>query len=214
MATKTVDFETANIAECYLAYIKNHYGMRIRQDAIGDLYRVIFNTITTVLKYQRNKKNPHIGFKLKNEAGDFVFGALLDFHASEGDNDDMGNWTLSFTFNEDDMSECSETYDNYDDMFFAIACGEIRSTMYADFTDNASISEIFTAAFEVLKEQLDAASNTGEEYEIVMPGIFNATVAFEDGQKVYCIIPGANIKQLVKDDKGQSKDSNTVAKAA
>lgn len=219
--SKAVDFSQSNIPEFFVSYIKNQWNMKLSQDVIADFYRVVFNTITTLLKYQRNKNTPHIGFKLMNEAGEFKLGAILDYHAPEGDDDDTGNWTLSFTFNEEDMAELDEVYDNFSDMFFTSASQEIRSTMYGDLVDNVSGTRIFCAAIDVLKSQLDSLSNSGEEIELSMPGVFMACVGFEDGQKVYSIIPGHIIKQQIKDDKGLSRviqfkgaANNTASKAA
>lgn len=217
---KAIDFSKSSIPELYISYIKNNWNMKLSQDNIPDLYRVVFNTITTILKYQRNKNNPHIGFALKNEAGEFRFGAILDYHAPEGDEDDTGNWTLSFTFNEEDMNGLDEVYDNFSDMFFTAACQEVRSTMYGELHDTPSATRLFVAAIDVLLQQLDALSNSGEDIELTMPGIFMACAGFEDGQKVYSIIPGHNIKQQIKDDKGLSKNNvvklpnTTVNKAA
>lgn len=208
-ATKiTVDFEKeSNIPVKYLEYIRDRWDMVLSVDVIPALYRSMFNTITTLLKYQRTKSAPHIGFKLLNEEGEFVFGAVLDFHAPEGDEDDTGNWTLSFTFNEEDMAALDAVYDNLNDMFFAVAQQEIRSSMYGNFQSNIAATKVYVGMIEVIKNQLNALAdaNVGAEIELSMPGIFMACVGWEDGDKVLSIIPGHNIKQQIKDDKGLSK---------
>lgn len=206
--SNAVDFDKTAIPSMFVNMIKDRWNYNISIDVVPGLYRSMFNAIATLLKYQRSKNNPHIGFKLLNEAGEFVFGAILDYHAPEGDSDDTGNWTLSFTFNEEDMTDLNAVYDNHSDMFFTVANHEIRSSMYGNFQTELAATNVYVALVETIAKQLDAISNDPEngEVEITMPGIFMAGVGFEDGQKVFYIIPGHNIKQQIKDDKGLSKD--------
>lgn len=205
MSVKSIDFSESNIPQLYVKYIKDRWCYNSRIDVIPNLYRVMFNSITTFLKYYRTKSKPHIGFKLMDDAGDFYMGAVLDFHAPEGESEDTGNWTLSFTLNEADMKDLDEVYDNFSDMFISVVNQEMHATAFGYFNDSSAATNMFVAMVDVLKEQLDILSNSGDEYELTMPGIFMACVGFEDGQKVYSIIPGHNIKQQIKDDKGLSK---------
>ena len=48
--SKAVDFSQSNIPEFFVSYIKNQWNMKLSQDVIADFYRVVFNTITTLLK--------------------------------------------------------------------------------------------------------------------------------------------------------------------
>ena len=209
MSTKTIEFKDSSIADVFSAYIYDARNMFVPHDSVGDLYRVVFNTIATLLKYQRNKNKPNIGFKLMNDAGEFKLGAILSFHAPEGETDDTGNWTLTFTFNEADMQGLDDVYDNYSDMFFTVANQEVQAAMNGGFATTEYCTYLFVSCIEVLQQQLDTLASGGEDVDITMPGIFMAGVGFEDGEKVYYVTPGHNIKQLIKDDKGLSK-SNVV----
>lgn len=210
--TMSVDFEKSCIAGNFPVYTKQRWNIRISDIYVADLYRCIFNSCATLLKYQRSKSRPHIGLKLMDEDGSFIVGVILDFHEAEGDADDTGNWTLSFTFNESDMEGLDDVFDNFSDMFYTVMAQEIRSGLSANLYSNIDATRFSVAAFKVLQEQLDAMSNNsdGRDVEIVMPGVFVASVGFEEGEKVFSITPGHNLKQQIKDDKGLSKGNNVT----
>lgn len=201
----SITFEESSIPQMYVEYVRDRWAMGVPIDFVTPMYRAMFSTFATLLKYQRNKNNPHIGFKLLNSEGEFIIGVILDYHAPETEDDDTGNWTLSFTFNEADMADLSTVYDNFSDMFYTIANQEVHAAFFGTIETQSAATDLFVAMIEVLKNQLDALANTSNEVEIEMPGIFLASVGFEDGQKVYSIVPGHNIKQQIKDDKGLSK---------
>ena len=202
---KNLEFRETPIASHYVAVIKERWSMDYPENRVAELYRVIFNSIATMLKVNRNKNNPRIGFKLLNDAGEFRLGAILEYQKAEESEEDTGNWVLSFTFYEEDMKDLNDCKDNMFDSFFTIADHEMYSTTCGHFVDGEVITDMFSAAIESLKSQLSDIADSGEEVVITLPGVFEASVGFEEGQKVYAIVPGHNIKQLIKDDKGLAR---------
>lgn len=199
------DFEETSIPNHFCATIKERWGMDFFYKRAPEFYRVLFDSIAVMLKANRNKSKPRIGFKLLNDAGEFRLGAILDYEVNEENEDDTGNWILSFTFNEEDMKDLNDCKDNMTDTFATIADHELYSTMYGHFVEESAITNMFSAAIESLKSQLSSMADSGEEYKIVLPGVFEASVGFEDGQKVFAIVPGHNVKQIIKDDKGLAR---------
>lgn len=203
---KTLDFNETSIPSYFLLNIKERWGMNFPLNRVPEFYRVIFNSIATYLKHNRSKSSPRIGFKLVNDAGEFRFGAILEYQKPEdGEAEDTGNWVLSCTFYEDDMKNLDVCIDNMSNTFTTIVDGEIFSTMYGHMTESSVATNMFTAAIESLKDQLSKMADSGEEVEVSLPGVFKASVGFEDGQKVFAIVPGHNVKQIIKDDKGLAK---------
>ena len=202
---KVLEFNESPIPSHYILTIKERWGMDYPENRVAELYRVIFNSIATMLKVNRNKNNPRIGFKLLNDAGEFRLGAILEYQSGEESEEDTGNWVISFTFYEDDMKDINDCKDNMFDSFTTIADHEMYSTTYGHFTEESAITNMFSAAIEVLKDQLSSIADSGEECKITLPGVFESSIGFEEGQKVYAIIPGHNVKQLIKDDKGLAR---------
>lgn len=201
----TIAFDKTPIPANFVVHIKDRWGINFNNAASPGMYIVFMNSIATFLKYQKSKATPHIGLKLLTNEGKFFMGATLDYHAPEGDDDDTGNWTLSFTFNEGDLLECDAIFDSMNDMFTTVVAKEISSVIYGSVHDNTCIAMLFESCVDVLKQTLDSMSNDGSDAEIVYDGIFTASVGFEEGQKFYAITPGEIIKQLIKDDKGNEK---------
>ena len=57
-----------------------------------------------------------------------------------------------------------------------------------------------STAVKTIKEFLDANADETEEVELVLRGIFTASVVYEDGKKVMSLVPGECIKQVIKND--------------
>lgn len=199
------DLEETSIPNYFTNTIKERWGMDFYYKRVPEFYRVLFDSIAVMLKANRNKNKPHIGFKLLNDAGEFRLGAILDYEVAEDSEEDTGNWVLSFTLNEEDMNNLDDCKDNMTDTFATIADHELYSTMYGHFAEDSAITNMFSAAIESLTNQLSSMADSGEEYKVVLPGVFEASVGFEDGQKVIAIVPGHNVKQIIKDDKGLAR---------
>ena len=51
-----------------------------------------------------------------------------------------------------------------------------------------------------IKKWLEANAVEGEEVGVELDGIFQASVAVENGEKVFSLVPDGEIKKLIKDD--------------
>lgn len=208
MEIKKLTLDESNIASIFTTRVKERWNIVFNQNRFADLTGVLLKCTAIFLKYKRNKANPRTGLKLVNENGNFYFGAILDYHAPGDDAEDAGNWTLSWTLDEADMADITDIYDSQDGMWFDICAHELYQLMYAELRDNRGIAAIFETIVDSIKEMLDAASNGGAEVNVEHTGIFDASVGFEEGAKVFAITPGYEVKQLVKDDKSLSSNKN------
>ena len=215
MELMKLTLDESNIASIFTTRIKERWNILFNQNRFADLTGVLFKCTAIFLKYKRNKANPKTALKLVNENGTFYFGAILEYHAPGDDAEDAGNWTLSWTLDEEDLKDITDIYDSQDSMWFDICAHELYQLMYAELRDNRGIAAIFETVIDSIREMLDSASNGGSEVNVEHTGIFDATVGFEEGTKVFAITPGYEVKQLVKDDKSLSSNkSESKMKAA
>ena len=66
--------------------------------------------------------------------------------------------------------------------------------------DINAINECTRYLIQQIKNWLDANAVEGEEVGVEMDGVFQASVAIENGEKVFSIVPDGEIKKLIKDD--------------
>ena len=214
MATKTFDAENCSMFGDLTAHLKDVYSMLIPDYLIGKFYRVIFRSSALMLKYHANKKNHRTGFSFKDKNGEFVYGCILTFNPPEDEeSEDGGNWNLDFTFNQEDMKDLDESLDNYSDVFPTILHTDSYNTMRVNIISNEDVTILVSEFVMAIRRFLDTNSNDStDDVELEMKHIFKATVGFEAGQKVYGLIPGDSIKQLIKADDDTSKNADNVTK--
>lgn len=197
----SIGLKESGISENYTINLKEKYGMSWIDSQTTSLYRVLFSSIATYLKTVQTKSNKKTVFSLKDSNGVFKIGGIMLFHEPEGESeDDKGNWTLDFTFNEKDLEKADDVHDNYRDAFFMIACSECHSIMNGRIANAEICSTIFCEAITTLTDWLDKNAKPDEVVEIGLPGVFEASVGVEKGKKVMGIVPGEIIKQMIKND--------------
>lgn len=194
-----------SISNKYTLALREKYSMLFPEQYVPNFYRVLFRSMAIVLKHYEDKNTPKIGFSLLNDRGDFVIGAILAYQAPEEGEEDSGNWNLSFTLNKEDLSDVNKLIDSHSDNFYEVASAELYAAMFGRFETATAMNQMYTEAIAVLIKFLDDNSGDSEEIEIELPGIVTASVGFEEGAKVYSIVPGATVKQIVKNDASLSK---------
>ena len=199
--SKTFEFEQTSIPSQFSINLKDNYGMIWVDTRTADLFRVLFTSMTNVLKYNQSKDAKRIGMSLKDDKGHFKMGAILTFKKPEdATEEDSGNWYLEFTLDQADMNDLSIDVDNHSDIFVRCAAEAAQTICYGRFRSTEIMYEIFNTAVDTLTAFLDANSTEAEEVEISLRGIFTASVAVENGEKIMSVVPGEFIKQLVKND--------------
>lgn len=199
---KEFEFKETSIIQEYTLVMGERYEVNWPAARTPGLYRTVMYTIAAILKNYKSKSK-RIGFKLKDKNGEFKFGAILNYHApEEGDNedDDAGNYTLEFTFYEDDMTDLDAVYDNYSDIFIMCSNKYAHDIMNGKFCSAEYCNILFIEAINVLYKFLDVNASESEDVSVVYKSIFTATVTVEDGKKVFSIVPGEVIKQFIKGD--------------
>lgn len=198
---KEFEFEQTSIPSQYAINLKDNFGIIWLDSKTADLFRTLFSAVADVLKYNQSKDSKRIGMTMKDDKGHFKFGAILAFkEPEEGSEEDSGNWYLQFTFNPEDMTDLSVDVDNHSDVFVRCASQEANDICYGRFRSTEIMYNMFNTAIDTLVQFLDANATEAEEVDVKLRGIFTASVAIEDGQKVMSIVPGEYIKQKIKND--------------
>ena len=199
---KEFELTTSSIPSelCY-NLMENYEYVWISSNTPG-LYRVVFFTIAEIVKHYKSKDNHRVGFILKGDKGEFKFGAVLNYHApdEEDDGDDKGNYTLEFTLDEKDMQDLDILTDNHSDIFVSSATRYAVEIINGRFKAMEYCNNLFIECIDTLVKFLDANAIEGEEVSVVYRGVFTATVTVEGAEKVISIVPGEMIKQFIKGD--------------
>ena len=75
----------------------------------------------------------------------------------------------------------------------------------------ADLNILVAEYINAIRDFLDQNSNEStEDVELVMDEVFTAGVGFEKGQKVFSLVPGTAIKQIVKNDDETEKKADNV----
>lgn len=195
------EFEMTSIPSQLSINLKDNYSIIWLDSRSADFYRTLFAAIADVLKYNQNKDNKRIGMSMKDAKGHFKLGAILTFKQADSDaEEDTGNWYLEFTFNQEDMTDLSAELDNHSDIFVRCASHEANEICYGRFRSTEIMNNMFICAIDTLIEYLDTNAVETDVVSVRLNGIFTASVAIEDGQKVMSIVPGEYVKQIIKND--------------
>lgn len=201
MSREPFEFEKTSIPSQYSIDLKDNFGILWVDTRTADLFRTLFAAIADTLKFNQSKDANRIGFSMKDDKGHFKLGAILNFKKPEDDSEeDSGNWYLEFTFNEEDMVNLDISLDNHSDEFIRCAAQEANSISYGRFRSTEAMFILFNTAIDVLVRFLDANAEVDEITDVVLRGVFTASVGVEDGKKIMSIVPGEYIKQIIKND--------------
>ena len=199
---KEFNFENTSIAANYSIELHDNFNFMWVESRTADMYRIFFSTIADVLKLSEDKSYKKIAFKYKNTKGEFIFGAALEFIEPDEDEEDKGNWFLSFTFNEDDLKDADKEIDNHSDLFITCCDHEAESILYGRFVTLEHTDQMLGTLIDVLKKFLDKNASPDEELQVTLRSVFTAGVSIDGDTKIYTITPGEYIKQIIKNDKG------------
>lgn len=199
--SKQIDFNESSIVNQYGINLCDSLNFVWVDTRTANMYRVLFTAIADVLKTYQNKNKTRIGFKMKDDKGNFMLGAVLNYRKpDESESEDTGNWYLEFTFYEEDMTDLVEEYDNHSDVFVMCANQELKNIANGRFNTIQFMYNILNTCITTLIDWLDVNANEAEEVELTLAGVFTASVAVENGVKVMSIVPGEVIKQVIKAD--------------
>lgn len=198
--SKTFEYESTSISnQLSLDFLNSGYNWP--ESRSKDLFKTVFDAIATYLKFYQSKNEEKIVFKLKDEKGEFKFGAALNYQKpEEGSEDDSGNWYLEFSFYEDALEGYTKEIDNLSDTFYTVISERANKIMYGSFKSATLMNVTCILAIDAIRKWLDSNASEDEEVILNLDGVFTASVVVEGGKKIMSIVPGETIKQIIKND--------------
>lgn len=160
---------------------------------------ILFCGVAECLGEIKNKDYP-VAFVFEENNKDFIAGAVVEYFENEDDKSKPGNWNYSWTWNKDDIPDNARIIRTTDTQFSSSFRGVSQSKWGIAFRDPAAITEVLRYFLATVKKWLDENANEAEEVGVEDEGVFQASVAVENGEKVFSIVPEGEIKKLIKDD--------------
>ncbi len=137
--------------------------------------------------------------------GNMVAAATVEF--IEGEDDNPGNWALTFTFDKNDI-EGNKTYSIFGSGPKQVIAKRSFDDFRLAYATPEALSQVDSLFFSLLYDLLDQNAVEGEKFTIEHDGYFVASVEVVNGEKVMTFIPDGAIKRLIKDDSSASETEN------
>ena len=163
-----------------------------------NIFDVLFTGTANLLNHVKTTDHP-VAYVFESVDSRFISAALVQYFENS-DESNPGNWSLVWTFNEEDLPDNTlriSVNDPQSHSYIRTAAVDKYSMLFDD-VDSLVVCNVY--ALEQLHKWLDENAKEGTEIVIELDGIFQARVAVENGEKVFAIEPAGEIKNLIKDD--------------
>ena len=162
-------------------------------------YDVLFTGFAEFLGTNKSKSGK-ICIKVQDTKGPVKFGAVVGYMPNEGEEDGVGNWFLTSSFDEKDLEGCIKDYTICDTEWQRLIENVAFNLERMQFDRPQTLHTACLIAVDCIKEWLDQNAKEGEEVILEHEGYFTASVAVENGEKVMSIVLDGAMKRLIKDD--------------
>lgn len=168
--------------------------------------KTFFAAVTTYLSKKKiAKPDEAVAFELQDIAGNFMFGAAVEYFINEANPDEPGNWNYTMTLNEDEMEDLKQrknvkTFLAGDEAFKSIMDKMARDIGGFQFERDTYIYDACIIVVESIIDVLRAEAKEGETVDVEMPGYFTGSVAIENGDVVCSLTPDGHMKTIIKED--------------
>lgn len=160
------------------------------------VYTLFVATADLLNKNKSKDKPTSLIFEKMNNV--FLAAATVEF--IPGENGEPGNWTLSWTFDENDLP--ANTQKNYFNnvLSFSYFKAASISKWGMNFKTDSNLVIIMLECLEDIKHWLDENAKEGEEVSIEFPDICVGRVIVENGVKIFGLEAEGPVKMGIKDD--------------
>lgn len=175
------------------------FSLDLAPEHMDKMLNIVFTGTADVLKYARSKDKPTV-FKFDLLNNELAAAAILQYFEGENSETDPGNWSLSWTFNKEDIPEGAleiSINDLQTHSYFVSCAGSLYGMQ---FNSDANLVDCLVQSLVQLKKWLDENAKEDKEVEIEMDGVFKARVGVEAGEKVFALEADGEIKNLIKAD--------------
>lgn len=174
------------------------YTFDIAPEHYDKILSIVMIATSQILSSAKVKTQP-VTLAYRKLNGDLVAAATVEYFKND-DESNPGNWSLSWTFNEEDIPENALKINQEDSNVFTYYRAVAGSKWNMEFDSNSVITPLITTTLSELKKWLDENASENEEVGIEVPALCTGAVSVENGVKVFALIPAGEIKMLIKDD--------------
>lgn len=199
----TVKLMSSELPEMYSKGLFNEKNKNLAPEHTDKIAEILFESVALVLGQAVTKEKP-ASFVIDRIDESFIAGATCEYHPNE-DPEKPGNFSLSWTVNEDDIPKNVNLLSLKDPTVHAYFKSVGGEKYGMGFKSAENLITIMTYFVECLIKWLDENAKKDERVEIEQEGVFKASVEIEDGEKVIAIEPDGLVKNLVKNDQNISK---------
>lgn len=174
-------------------------GYDFADNHVEKITNIIFNGIALFLKDAKNVKKP-VAVAIEDLNSDLIFAGVVRFH--EGSDGNQGSWSLSFTFDKEDLADADVKNVTDPLVQSTFASYAIRTFGMKIDIPEAFVSLIVLTA-KSIKQFLDdnaAKSTEANPTQLVLDNVFVGTSGIEDGEVVKAIDVDGAIKAIIKSD--------------
>lgn len=170
------------------------------------IMKVFIASVSTYLSRRKvSKEDEAVALVLQDINGNFKFAGIVEYHANTDNPDEPGNYSYTMTFYEKDLQDLEKvkTVNKYlygDDAYKSIEDKVAYDVGGMSYNKDTFSYDAALLIVDSLIQTLDHEAVEGEVVDIEMPGYFTASVAIENGEKVFSIVPDGHMKALVKAD--------------
>lgn len=167
------------------------------EEIINDMMKIPVHAFSKYLGLKKNREDNGTSLVLRDESGNFIIAGVVKYHAPEKE-DQAGNWSYEFTFEEEDVKETHQYL--VTDATFMTVLQKVATEHSLVIQEMQFALALLVCFFNAVKNVLSENVTPAEEFEIESEGFFVATSAIEGDEKVFSIVPSGEMKRLIKDD--------------
>lgn len=188
----------STLPSMYSQHLHEKYHWDLGLGHLEKIYDILFSGAAEVLSDIKSTDRP-AALIVKNIKGIAIAAGIIQYIPNE-DESKPGNWSLTWTFDEENIPEGTFKVYLSDGQVQPYFTGVASNKYGIQFFDSASLENLFTDSIYFLRKWLDENVTETEEAVIEADGIFNARATVENGEKVFSIEVDGLIKRLIKDD--------------
>ena len=176
---------------------------------IPKVYNVIGLAMAEMLKLKKTKEHKTAVAIYDLKTNKLIIAAIANYNKSEDENDDEiipSNWSLTFTFDEEDLKDANvfkSTDPDFDRILEYISVKSYGFKFTTDLARGVTVEELSKA----IKGWLDVNASLEEEVELVLEGIFTASVKVVNDTKLFRIDMAEELKAKIKGETDQDQQA-------
>lgn len=192
-------FMDTSIPQEYNRRLFKEKNMEFPPEHTDKICYVLLYAVSEILSTFKDKQIPVSYEFYNNDRNKFIAAAIVQYIPNEDDNM-PGSWSLVWTFYEKDIPRNAKRINLNDESLHVYFRSVAGSKFGIRFKNGYCLVTMMTFLLDVIKKWLDNSLGNATDLTIELEGVMKAKVALEDNEKVFSIIPSAEVKAIIKDD--------------